>query len=223
MRKAKDLTGQKFGRLLVLERKGYSKNKHILWLCKCDCGNFTIVRVDYLNNGKSKSCGCYHSEICRKNIVKVSNPPIHNLSNTRLYKIWSSMKDRCYNSNNVNYKNYGGRGIKVCSEWKKDFMNFYNWSIKNGYKSNLTIDRIDVNGNYEPDNCRWATIKEQVYNKRNTIRIKYNNKSYNLYELSKIYNISTMNLYYRLKRGWSIDRILNTPVKSELKEVGDII
>lgn len=133
-----------------------------------------------LQSGSVKSCGCLHLEINRT-ILRTLNIT-HDKTNTKLYQVWSSMKQRCYHGNNKNYKHYGGRGIIMCDEWLNDFMNFYNWSMDNGYDDTLTIDRIDVNGNYEPSNCRWATMKQQNRNQRRTIYFTYNNETHCLKE-----------------------------------------
>ena len=122
---------------------------HPLWLCKCDCGNYKIYRGDKVKNGIIKSCG-----YC-------NNYQHHRLCNTRLYKVFDGMKDRCYNKLRAKYKYYGARGIKICDEWLTDFIAFYVWSMENGYRDDLTIDRIDVNSDYSPDNCRWVDHKTQ--------------------------------------------------------------
>jgi len=158
-----DLTGKTFGRLTVISvnAKDLNVNK-TLCLCKCECGNFKTVRASNLLYRHTTSCGCLRKESPSR--VR------HGMYGTRLYKIWENMKYRCHSPKCQRYKNYGARGIKVCDEWKEDFLNFYNWAITHGYNDTLTIDRIDVNGNYEPNNCRWATWEEQAKNKTTTKR-----------------------------------------------------
>lgn len=148
-----DISGERFGRLLVLKEEKSSCG-HRRWLCQCDCGNKKIISQTDLRTGKSTSCGCYHnerlSEISRK----------HGETHTRLYRIWRGMINRCENKKDKAFEWYGARGIEVCDEWRKDFTQFRDWANKNGYKENLTIDRIDTNKNYEPNNCRWITASE---------------------------------------------------------------
>ena len=169
MRKPKDITGMKFNRLTAIKYSHHHKypsgKSKAYWIFKCDCGKEKILEKAGVVSGCIFSCGCYAIEK-----VKEYNTT-HHLTKTRLYGIWIGIKKRCYNIHTKDYKNYGGRGIKVCDEWKNDFMNFYNWAMANGYKDDLSIDRINVNGNYEPSNCRWATNKEQANNRR-TVNIK---------------------------------------------------
>ncbi len=154
------MIGKKFGRLTVTERDTTIPNTNVVYYkCTWDCGNVTSVRSSNLSSGNTKSCGCYNHEMLVKNHTK------HGLRNTRLYRIWKRMRSRCNNPNNDRYEYYGARGISICSEWD-EFINFYNWSMKHGYNDELTIDRIDVNGNYEPSNCRWADWSTQQKNKR---------------------------------------------------------
>lgn len=166
MSKINDLTGKKFGRLKVVRYYGSNKNGRALWLCQCECGNTKVIVGNSLINKATISCGCYNKEHSKNIHTK------HNMSYSKIYKVWNGMKTRCYNKNFLYYCNYGGRGIKICDEWKNDFSKFYEWAINNGYKEGLTIDRINNDGNYEPNNCRWVTRAEQNRNKRYTKRKK---------------------------------------------------
>ena len=157
------LEGERYGKLVVMEEAEpiYSKTGKMIrrWKCKCDCGNITIVRHGDLRNGSTVSCGCYNYE-------KESAAKTHGYSRTKPGNVFEGMKQRCNNPKNKNYEKYGGRGIKICTEWLNDPKKFFDWAIKNGYKEGLSIDRIDVNGNYEPDNCRWADNETQCLNQR---------------------------------------------------------
>ncbi len=204
-----DLTGKQFNRLTVLEFVP-DDTVYSFWKCKCDCGNITTVRRDHLKSGTTKSCGCFHSECARKLVVELNTT--HNLSNTKLYKIWDGMKDRCDNPESHYYKNYGGRGIIICDEWKNDFISFYNWAMNNGYSKDLTIDRIDVNGNYCPQNCRWVDMKTQCRNRRSNVIVEYEGKKMCLIEAAEKVGINPAILYYRYHKG-DRDKRLFRPVK----------
>lgn len=199
-----DLSGQKFNRLTVIE-KAYVKNKRTYWLCECECGNKTIVMGTNLTRFHTKSCGCLQKE---KHIGL-----IHGLSNHRLANIWCLIKKRCLNEKDKIYKYYGAKGITICNEWKNDFKVFYDWAINNGYEDNLSIDRIDVNGNYEPNNCRWVDKKTQTRNTTTNKYYTYKNETHCIGEWAEIYNIRRGTLWDRLNKGWSIERALTTPVK----------
>lgn len=190
MGKFQDLTGKRFGRWIVLKRSGYDKNKNIKWLCRCDCGTIKEVLGSVLKSGNSFSCGCYQKE---------THVKIHGMTNTRLYKIWENIQSRCFNPKHDAFHKYGGRGIKVCDEWLK-FEPFMQWALTHGHKNNLTIDRIDVNGNYEPNNCRWTTPKIQARNTRFNHNITYKDETHCISEWAEILDIPRSTLFYKLKK-----------------------
>lgn len=199
---AYDLTGQKFGRLQVIRKSDENiqkKSDFIMWYCKCDCGNYKDVRSQDLRNGKTQSCGCLHKEI-------ISTHGLSRGKLDRLYQIWVDMRSRCNNSKLKCYHNYGGRGIKVCNEWN-NYKNFYEWSMDNGYDENLTIDRINVDGNYEPSNCKWSTKLEQENNKRNNRYGLYQGKRMSVSDFIRITNISRSFVITQLNNGKSFDAI----------------
>lgn len=206
-----DLTGQKFGRLVVIECVGRDKHKHILWKCVCNCPNGEktecIVDGGHLRTGHTRSCGCLHDELVTLRNLK------HGKYHCRLHIKWNGIKNRCYNPNSQNYEDYGGRGITVCDEWQ-EFEPFYEWAMANGYDENApsseyTIERIDVNGDYEPSNCRWATDKEQANNRRNNHFITYNGKTKTLSQWEDELGIKQSTLKCRINNyNWSIERAL---------------
>lgn len=166
-----DLTGNRYGMLVVLKRDTSAKSKVTKWICKCDCGTIKSIFGCSLKSGRSKSCGCQMNKG-----VKGQNQT-HGLTHTRIHKEWCSMRRRC-RPNSPDRKIYYDRGITVCPEWENDFIPFYEWAMANGYNDTLTIDRIDVNGNYCPENCRWITNEMQQTNKTNTIRVVYEGQEY---------------------------------------------
>mgnify|MGYP006908855972 CR=1 FL=1 len=205
----KDLTGQRFGNLVVIRPNGKRFNKKA-WLCQCDCGNTKIIRSSNLRvDGTTNSCGCY-----RREINKTKKPGYkHGMYRTRIYRIWQGLKWRCYYPTHVSYKYYGGRGITVCKEWLDDFFAFNTWAINNGYNDNLVIDRIDNNGNYEPDNCRWVTMKVQGNNKSNNHLITFNGQTHTLSEWSNITGIKPLTIRARIiNYHWSVKDALTIPV-----------
>jgi len=204
----------RFGRLVVIDFAYLKKFAH--WNCICDCGNKTIVRSSRLTLGRTKSCGC----LVKEN-YKIATPAsaiknkTHGDSKTRLYGVYHRMTARCCYSKNKDYKDYGGRGITVCSEWLENYEAFRDWAVANGYNDNsrLTIDRIDVNGNYEPSNCRWVTNKVQQRNKRNNRLITIDGITKTIFEWAEIYKIGIGILYYRLKNGMDAVSAITKPVK----------
>lgn len=202
MPKLIDLTGQRFGRLVVVERVENSADGRARWLCRCDCGQSKTVLGEHLKKGRTKSCGCAKSESSSKRFKK------HGGRNSKLYRIWSNMKDRCNNPDCKVYSDYGGRGIKVCKEWIDDFSAFQKWALANGYKEGLTIDRKDNDKGYSPDNCRWTDRKIQGNNKRNCRYITYKGQRKTVAEWSDITGIPHDTLLYRLNHGWETERIL---------------
>ena len=215
-----DLTGQRFGRLTVIEDSGERVGRSILWVCQCDCGNLHKTTSYRLNKKLCRSCGC----LMRETIVERNYK--HGMTNTRLFKVWSHIRERCYCENRHSYKYYGARGIRMCPEWRDNFMAFYKWSMANGYNPNAkwsecTIDRIDVNGNYEPSNCRWVSIKEQERNRRDTHYLTYNNMTKSIAEWSEIMGINYVTLVSRINKSqWSVEKALETPIRKTNRKVG---
>lgn len=206
-KKIKDLTGKKFGMLTVIGLQDTDSRK-TYWACQCDCGNIKVVRSDSLQSGAIRSCGCMKKAQEKINLTKHHS---HKMSGTRIYHIWRGMKDRCYNVHSPSYYRWGGRGITICDEWKDNFSAFYSWAMENGYSENLTIDRIDNNGNYEPSNCRWATIEEQSRNRQSNVVIQIGNSKRTLKEWCEIFELEYGTILERYHNNGfeSIDNLFN--------------
>lgn len=221
MSKLIDLTGQRFGKWTVLRlgemhpvgSKG--KMRHF-WVCQCDCGTIREVSGDNLRGGQSLCCGCAGNE---KTIARSTKHGFARRGKkSHIYNVWNNMLDRCTNANNERFSYYGGRGIGVCSEWY-DFTTFHEWAIKSGYKENLSIDRIDVNGNYEPDNCRWVPWEVQANNTRANIRITLGRITHSLADWCRAFNLNYHIVESRRQRGWSDYDALFTPLTVKNREV----
>jgi len=186
-----DLTGQKYNHLTAVE---LVSRKPPRWRCLCDCGTYTTVLSSNLKSGKVKSCGCIHHR----------GNPTHGLSGTRLYRIYKKIIRRCYCESEPAFPNYGGRGIKVCEEWRDSVESFYEWAMKNGYSESLTIDRIDNDGDYSPQNCRWANAKEQSNNRRSNREFTIGGEQKDLTQWCEEYGVSYTTVHARITRGWDI-------------------
>jgi hypothetical protein len=198
----RDLTNMRFGKLLAIEPIKKSYDRKYYWKCICDCGKNSLALSGNLIKGNSTSCGC-----ARGNIGDLTRK--HGMTKTRIFKIWTGVRKRCTNPKCKSYKNYGGRGIIISPKWD-NFIDFYN-DMKEGYADNLSLDRIDHNGNYEPGNCRWATSKTQNRNRRNNYIITHNNKSKTVAEWAEISGIHYSVITYRIKNGWDIEKAIFTP------------
>lgn len=202
-----DMSGQRVGRLTVIKRADKPKGTKPHWVCLCDCGNTTIVSRRHLKDHSTVSCGCYRIDFGKERKT-------HGMKGTRLYRIWTGMKDRCCNPNSKYWDKYGGRGINVCEEWKNSFESFYEWSINNGYTSKLTLDRADNDGDYDPNNCRWATYKEQENNRRNNVYLEYGGKKLTAQEWGEFLGIKPSIIRQRVLYGWDIERALTQEVRT---------
>lgn len=204
-----DLANQKFGMLTVIRYVGCDEKYNHKWLCECECGNETIVTTGNLRKGHTTSCGCYRHKRQRDSHIT------HGMSSKRLYQTWQNMKNRCYNPNVESYKYYGERGIKVCEEWLESFETFADWSLENGYNDTLTIDRVNVDGNYEPNNCRWIDEITQANNKRTSVLLEYSGKKQTITDWAREIGINAKVLRRRYYLGWETERILTTPVGAD--------
>ena len=202
-----NLIGQKFGKLTVIGRAENSKNGKAKWLCRCDCGKLKQknVTTNDLKSGKVKSCGCLYFESNKE------RNKTHGFTHTRLYNIRNSMIQRCTNPKNKSYDTYGARGITVCDEWRNSFDKFREWALAKGYADNLSIDRIDNSGSYEPSNCRWVDMKTQENNRSNNRIIDYYGTKYTVAELSELLSISYATLLNRINSGWKECELKITP------------
>lgn len=208
-----DLTGQRFGRLTVIERRGSSKDGQKLYFCECDCGGTKLVRSSDLRRGITRSCGCLQRE-CSSNKFKRLNTR-HGGCGTRLYGIWFDMRQRCSWEKSISWANYGGRGIRVCDEWEADFVPFRDWALANGYRDDLTLDRIDVDGNYCPDNCRWANLDEQNNNKRSCIYVTIGGVTKSVTQWCRETGVPRHTAYSRIRKGWEPERAVTEPKDQE--------
>ena len=206
--KIKDLTGQKFNHLTPVK---IVQHNPVYWLCRCDCGNFTTVLSSNITGGKVKSCGCIHHR----------GNPKHGHCHTRQYRIYAKIKRRCFVENDPAYKDYGGRGITMCDEWRESFEAFYEWSVNNGYSDDRTIDRIDNDGNYCPENCRWADKNTQANNTRANRYITIGDKTHTLSEWSKICGVPYKRVWVRIKSGWSVIDALSYDKDARIYKKGD--
>lgn len=190
--KIRDLTGQKFNHLTAVK---IAQRNPLYWECICDCGNTTLVRSGNLIHGKVKSCGCIHHR----------GNPIHNQCYTRVYKIYAKILRRCFAKDDPVYPRYGGRGITMCDEWKNSFELFSEWAYANGYNETLSIDRIDNNGDYCPDNCRWVDDYAQANNKRNNILFTFEGQTKTLAQWCREFNVPYKRAFYRISNGWDFE------------------
>ena len=203
-----NLTDQRFGKLIVEGRAGTDSSGHTTWLCKCECGNTTIARGSHLKRGYIQSCGCLATETLAKRSTK------HGLERTRIYRIWNGMMIRCYNPKSNRYNRYGGRGITVCDEWKNDVKAFYDWAMANGYQDHLTIERKDNDGPYSPENCTWATMKEQLNHTSRNHMVTVSGVTKTVTQWVEDNGIAISTVYSRLQRGWTIERAVTEPSKT---------
>lgn len=208
MGKFQNISGEKFGRLTVISRAQNTSTGSARWNCACECGNTVTVDAGKLKSGHTKSCGCLRAEQNRTVALK------HGMHNTRIHRIWMQMHARCNARSGNNYKWYAERGVKVCNEWS-DFQNFYQWSANNGYADDLSIDRIDVDGDYSPENCRWVDIITQANNKRNNFKIEYGGRTQTIPQWARETSLPAGVIRYRILHGWTPEEALFTNVREK--------
>lgn len=217
MSKIYDLVGQRFGRLVVLEKETQDIPKTskpcVWWKCKCDCGNIVIVTTTRLVTGVTKSCGCYRADVSAKRLTTHGHG-----HRERLYGVWNTMKQRCYYSGSPSYENYGAIGITVCDEWLHNYDAFRTWALENGYdetakRGKFTVDRIDISKGYSPDNCRLVDMQVQNSNKRSNVYLTFNGETSTLAEMARKYNINESTLRGRLNSGWNLEDALTKPTR----------
>lgn len=205
MSKQIDITGQRYGRLVPLYRVENDKYGRSAWMCQCDCGTRKVISANDMRSGKSRSCGCLERE--NRLSIKNRSKRTHQMHNTRIYHIWQGAKNRVFNKRDEHWPDYGGRGITMCKEWASSFECFRDWAFANGYSDDLTIDRIDVNGDYCPDNCRWATKADQQRNKRNNRYYTYNGKTQLIPAWAKEFGVTDSTIRSRIRRGISPEKV----------------
>lgn len=191
-RNFKDISGQKFGRLTAVTPVGRSSDNRTIWECVCDCGNTVFITGKSLRSGNTKSCGCLNAEKSTVRIVSFNTK--HGGTKTPLFRRWSNMFTRCYNPHATNFKDYGGRGISVCDEWR-DFAKFAEWALNSGFDESLSIDRINPNGDYCPENCRWVDAKAQANNRRSTREISFEGETKSISEWARFFGMHPSNLH----------------------------
>lgn len=203
--KWEEMIGKRYGRLRVIQDAGRTEAYARKLLCRCDCGNEVIVFASNLRRGHTTSCGCIKHEI-----VKAGAHTVHGGCGSRLYSIWKGMRRRCQDIKAINYSRYGGRGIKVCKDWDESFSSFREWALKNGYSEDKSIDRIDNDKGYSPDNCRWSTVKEQANNRRSNHVLEMNGEIHTIAEWADITGIAQCTILQRIRHGFDTEDILST-------------
>lgn len=206
-----DLTGTRYGRLTVKSYAGQASNGHSLWTCICDCGNVTVVSGSNLQCGKQVSCGCKR----RDQVGRLNRT--HAASKSRLYRIWCNIISRTENPRIKSYRYYGAKGVKMCDEWRNSFDAFRDWSMSHGYAEHLTIERLDNNKGYSPENCRWATWKEQFNHRTCSHLLTFNGRTQSIALWAEECNLPKGTVYRRLYDGWAIERALTEPVRGQAR------